>query len=224
LENTLTKHTPAPKEPTWARLFPLDQITVLQAQFFDNTAHPAKGRSDYALKLFAWTSGWNIDIKNPEWWRVIQLIEPNKVLKWATTKHAKGEMSDAQARLYGTCVRQCEQAQQSGEAKLVRMGHIASPPGKHYFTGQFVIVIQMTTDELIVQLHNDGEALDLTEFTPTKKAGRTRLKGTPTLAMIHDPHDILGKQREEARKLKEQGNLRARLDERLAARGMRGEE
>ena len=106
----MTKHTPAPKEPTWARLFALDQITILQAQFFDNTAHPAKGRSDYALKLFAWTSGWNIDIKVPEWWRVIQLIEPNKVLKWATTKHAKGEMSDAQFHIYSDCVRQCDEA------------------------------------------------------------------------------------------------------------------
>jgi hypothetical protein len=104
------------------------------------------------------------------------------------------------------------------------MGHIASPPGKQYFVGQFVIVIQMQTGELIVQVQNDGETLNLTAFKPTKKAGKTRLKGTPTLAMIHDPQNLLGKQREEARKLKEDGSFRARFEERLAARGMRDEE
>src|ERR687885_2521048 len=86
--------------PLLPPLFPVDCIRVLQAQFFDNSASPPKqGQSQFALKLFAWTEG-TIDFQQPQWWRVVQLLEPSKVLTWATGKREAGETTPDQFAQY----------------------------------------------------------------------------------------------------------------------------
>src|SRR3954470_24191929 len=124
------------KAPLLPRLFPVDCVRFLQAQFFDNSASPPKqGQSQFALKLFAWTEG-TIDFQQPHWWRVVQLLEPSKVLRWATGKRDAGQMTADQFGLY--------QMAYEGAAGMIEdgsrawMGPIGSPPGKHYFVGQFV--------------------------------------------------------------------------------------
>ncbi|KIU26656.1 hypothetical protein SR39_31475 [Methylobacterium radiotolerans] len=74
----------AQKPPVFARMFPLDKLSVIQAQFFDNRkkADGKKGQSDYALKLFAWHRLKDITlIADADWWRVIQLVDPSTVLR-----------------------------------------------------------------------------------------------------------------------------------------------
>src|SRR3982750_1498577 len=96
----MASETKTQKAPLLPRLFPVDCIRVLQAQFFDNSASPPKqGQSQFALKLFAWTDG-NIDFRQPHWWRVVQLLEPSKVLSWARNKRDAGEITADQFAQY----------------------------------------------------------------------------------------------------------------------------
>ena len=91
--------------------------TILRRLGVDNRTKAAgvKGRSDYSLKLFAWWSQWNLDIKKAEWWRVVQLIDPKTVLTWAKKKHAVGDMDAAMFEIYETvCHAAIEQAQEDG--------------------------------------------------------------------------------------------------------------
>jgi hypothetical protein len=174
-----------------------------------------KGRSDYALKLFAWTSGWNIDLRKPEWWRVIQLVEPKTILRWARKKH---EVSGMGEEMFATYLHACDVAIQradSDEYELVRMGHISSPPGTQYFVGQFVFLQKQREGQFEGFVYNNGEAVDLSALKPTKKAGRFRKQGTPTHAMIHDPNDILGKQRREREAIEHRESLRGQVEAKL---------
>src|SRR3954471_14014758 len=96
----MTFQTKKQKAPLLPRLFPVNSIRVLQAQFFDNSASPPKqGQSQFALKLFAWTEG-IIDFRQPHGGRVVQLLDPSKVLRWATGKRDAGAMTADQLGLY----------------------------------------------------------------------------------------------------------------------------
>jgi hypothetical protein len=195
----------ASKDASWARLPVLDKIAVLQCQLFDNrkTAEGVKGRSDFALKLFAWTSQWNISFKQPEWWRVIQLIEPKTVLSWARKKREAGDMTQGQFDLYeSVCANATEAA--SGDAfEFVKMGHIASPPGTQYFIGQFVVVYKNTEGAITTLIINGDDVREIgpDRWKQTRKAGRYRKPGTPTHSALYDPSDIFGRQDDAARKL-----------------------
>lgn len=188
----------ASKDALWARLYPNDRITLLVAQLFDNRNKAAgkKGQSDYALKLFAYHRGWNIQLNgDADWWRVVQLIEPKVVLSWAKKKHAMGGMTDDQLALYEQVAIRAMEFAKSGEYDFVKMGHIASPPGTQYLIGQFVYIHKTKAGELHAIICNDGDVLVLDTWGVTKKAGPIRKAGTPTHFSLYDPHYILGKQK-----------------------------
>ena len=185
------------KDASWARMPPISNLSVIQAQFFDNRTKAAgvKGRSDFSIKLFAWWSQWNLDIKKAEWWRVVQLIDPKTVLTWAKKKHAVGDMDAAMFEIYETvCHAAIEQAQEDG-AEIVKMGHIASPPGTQYFVGQFVFPKKMTDGTFEGFIFREGEHFLLDALKPTKKRGSYRKAGTPTHALLHDPGNIFERQK-----------------------------
>src|SRR3954469_16723517 len=174
----------AQKAPLLPRLFAVDCIRVLQAQFFDNSASPPKrGRSQFALKLFAWTDG-NIDFQQPHWWRVVQLLEPSKVLKWAAGKRDAGEMTADQFGLY--------QMAYEGAARMIEdgsrvwMGHIGSPSGKHYFVGQFVLARWEDEDTLRAVVFNGDRNILLDRFQKPRKRGRIARANAPKLVALYD--------------------------------------
>lgn len=199
------------KNASWAKLYPIEKITVLQAQFFDNRslAQDVKGRSDYALKLFAWEQGWNVDLKSPQWWRVVQLLDPDTVIMWARKKHKADGMTAEQLAGYEHVYAASVELQADPTVHLIKMGHIASPPGKQYFVGQFVLVWQDEggVSALVIV---DGHDIRL-DLTPTRKRGPYRKSGSPTHAALHDPSDILEKQRRERELLSERQTLREKV-------------
>ncbi|WP_201861417.1 hypothetical protein [Microvirga soli] len=188
----------ASKDASWARLPVIESITVLQAQFFDNRSVAAriKGKSDFALKLFAWTSGWNIDLKKPEWWRVVQLVEPKVVLTWANKKHEANEMDAEMLALYSDASTMAMEMKQDERFELVKMGHISSPPGTQYFIGQFVVVARTKEGVFSGFVYNDGAHVELDGMKPTRKAGVRRKAGAPTHAAILKGQALLDQQRE----------------------------
>jgi hypothetical protein len=71
---------------------PVHHITAAQLQFVDNSKRQRKqGRSPYTLKLEVYLSPL-ISHRQLRLWRVIQLIEPARVRKWAKQKLMAGEM------------------------------------------------------------------------------------------------------------------------------------
>ena len=180
----MTSQTKAQKAPLLPRLFPVDCIRVLQAQFFDNSASPPKqGQSQFALKLFAWTEG-TIDFRQPQWWRVVQLLEPSKVLKWATGKRDAGEMTPDEFGFYQMAYEGAVQMIEDGSRAW--MGHIGSPPGKHYFVGQFVLARWEAEDTLrAVVFNGDGNIL-LDGFQKPRKRGRIAKANAPKLVALYD--------------------------------------
>lgn len=202
----MSKSIVAPsKDASWARLPRIGSITVLQVQFFDNRAEASgvKGKSDFTLKVFAWTSGWNINLKIPEWWRVIQLVEPQTFLRWARKKHKAGGMDAAMLATYETVAQQAIGFAQGDDFELVRLGHIGSPPGTQYFIGQFVLVAKRKDGSFTGFIFNNGEHALLEDLTPTKKAGRYRKPGTPTHAAIIKGMELLNRQREAEKQIAE---------------------
>ena len=104
--------------PLLPRLFPVDCIRVLQAQFFDNSASPPKqGQSQFALKLFAWTEG-TIDFQQPHWWRVVQLL--------ARISHT---FCDPGA-IWSERVSRCKSLSAAGQADPFRQSDFQPPAGR----------------------------------------------------------------------------------------------
>lgn len=209
----------AAQDASWSELPPLNSIFVIQGQLFDNTkqASGVKGQSDYALKLFVYVRDQNIRLRSDaDWWRVVQLLDPKIFFRWAEKKHGQAGMADEEFAVYQQALQLAEAAQETGNYDLVRLGHIASPPGKQYFIGQFVFVMkEKDTDEvtgsLTVVIFN-SEILKLENWKPTRKRGKNRKPGTPILACLHDPLDIVGRTRRENEALDALRGMRAPSD------------
>ncbi|KMO37578.1 hypothetical protein [Methylobacterium aquaticum] len=201
-EFDMTKLKVPEKEPMWARLPPLSEIHVLQAQFFDNSARTVrkKGEADYAIKLMVHLRGWGVELPNPDWWRVVQLLDPKTVVAWARAKEGmSAEDLDAYEAVYAKAV--AVQAEEG--VVLVRMGHISSPPGKQYFEGQFVLFILREDEKATLVVYRNGEGEIFEDWKPSRSRGKTVKPGTPKLVMLHDPGKILPKQQEAKKKLAE---------------------
>lgn len=181
---------------------PLDRVFVHQAQFFDNTDQPRKqGHSDYSVKLFLWCGEFGFDWRRPDWHRVIQLIEPARVLQWAEKKHASGDLSDEELSRYQTIVAFAEGRAQENPAAIIRLGHISSPPGKHYFPGQLIFFdFDPATSEGACVVFREGDSRDLGAFKLAKKAQKARAaKGQ----FLLDPCGVIERQKAEDKKLRD---------------------
>ena len=188
--------------PVLNGLPPFDRVFVFQAQFFDNSdLDRKKGQSEFSVKLFLWCGEFDFDWRKPDWWRVIQLLEPSKVLGWAQKKHTLGEVSDNQLSYYtGVCSAAAELAAESPNL-VVKVGHISSPPGKHYFPGQFVYVwIDRDSGTGSCIIIRDDEHRELGAYRLAKKATKARAaKGEFRL----DPCGVVERQMKEDKAMRE---------------------
>jgi hypothetical protein len=195
----------ASQDASWSKLPRLSATFVINAHFFDNTqsASGVKGQSDYAVKLFVYLRDENITLQGDhDWWRVIQLLEPKTFFTWAKKKHALGDMTDEQFALYEAVYNNAVQDAGDDDFEIVRLGHIASPPGKQYFVGQFVYFTKLKDTEdgkgaARLVIVNGSETAVLDDWQPTKKRGQYRKPGTPVLFSTYDPADCVGRHRRE---------------------------
>lgn len=194
-KSSFTNAAPVPLPPLVG-----NQVHMMQLQFFDNSAQATQGRSKYALKIEAYYKPWNISLEDHDWWRVVQLMDPKRVCDWARREFTDGNLDQSQLDEYEGC-EQAEEPMLAQGAQWVRMGHIGSTTsGKTYFPGQFVFAVMLPNDDLRVIIRADGRQMRCTEFKAPKV--RRRAKGAALIG-FYDPSDILGRQREEKRKLRE---------------------
>jgi hypothetical protein len=110
---------------------PVHHITAAQLQFVDNSKRQRKqGRSPYTLKLEVYLTPSDINVVNCDWWRVIQLIEPARVRKWAEQKLMAGDMEPDGIKPNRSCHRERQQGRRplgtrglcSPQKRLQRLG------------------------------------------------------------------------------------------------------
>jgi hypothetical protein len=207
----------ASQDASWSKLPRLGATFVINAQFFDNTASASgiKGQSDLAVKLFVYLRDENITLQGDhDWWRVVQLLELKIFFAWARKKHAEGGMTDDEFAIYENVYAGAVDAQESGEFDIVRLGHIASPPGKQYFIGQLVYFTKRKDDgdekgSVNLMIVNGSEVVLLDDWQPTKKRGKYRKPGTPVLFSTYDPADCVGRHLREMEALEVRRGVRA---------------
>ena len=180
-----------------------DQTYVMQLQLFDNSSRMKRGRSRYALKIEAYYRAWDVKLCKPDFWRVVQLIEPAKVLSWARKGHGRGGMDDGTLSLYEEAAAALEAKAADSGVAWARMGHIGDPTrGKHYYVGQFALAIMFNDGELCAAVQADGRLMPCLKFLKDKKSSR---EGARALYGFYDPLEILKRQREAELKLRERG-------------------
>src|SRR4051794_12494540 len=142
------------KKPWFTKFPPIERVLAMRVQFFDNGTNPGKGHAQHTLKFRVYLDdGMPLNQRDPHWYRIVQLIDPKKVTAWAEKEHAKGKLTnDDLIRYRGVSDTLLEAARNDSEIAWVKMGHIGSPPGTHYFHNQFVAVWSRTSGEMSAML------------------------------------------------------------------------
>lgn len=218
-QQTTTAQQPAASqelEPMFPRLN-LDHYTVLQVQFWDNTDRPRKrGQSQYTVKVEAYAGDLDINLRQPDWMRIVQLLEPKTVLAWAKRAYDAGTLTEPQLVHYGTLVVEIiPQMLENGFADWVRLGHIESkglgrrkrggqagkiaPKGTVRFPGQWVLVWRNSDGVYGATINDDQNNPVIVEFKPDRRD--KRIAGTRNQISFHDPFGYLKRQYEERKQL-----------------------
>lgn len=176
------------KEGPWYSKFPpVERVAAMRVQFFDNGKSPGKGRVQHTLKVRVYLDdGKPIRQHEPHWERVIELIDPKKVVAWATGERNAGNLTDEQWERYQVAREALDQWMTDPDALWVKMGHISSPPGTHYFHGQFIAVTCASDGDMTAIFHIGDEQIELDRFHRNKRARKT---GAPVRHALYDPHN-----------------------------------
>lgn len=171
------------KKPWFTKFPPIERVLAMRVQFFDNGPNPGKGHAQHTLKLRVYLDdGMPLNQREPHWYRIVQLIDPKKVVVWAEKEHAAGKLTDANVAHYkGVADSLLEGAH---DFAWVKMGHIGSPPGTHYFHNQFVAVCCTTSGELGATLFVEDGRIDIEPFYPNT---RSKKAGAPKMHALYDP-------------------------------------
>ncbi|MFC6742664.1 hypothetical protein [Methylobacterium tardum] len=176
-------------KPWFTRFPPLGRVRAMRAQFFDNGPNPGKGNTQHTIKLRVYLGdGMPLNQRTPHWHRLVELIDPKKVVAWAEQEHAAGRIPETGLAPY----REAADAaaawmRDEPEALWAKMGHIGSPPGNHYFHGQFLLVVA-GEEGMEARLHLDAEVIEIGPFyanTRSKKAN------APKRHALYDPHGLV---------------------------------
>jgi len=161
-----SKSTKKSEGPWFKKFPPIERLSVLRAQFWDNGPKPGKGKVQHTMKLRLYLDdGQPINQKEPHWQRVVELIEPKKVVAWATGEHAKTNITAADLARYQDVEAQLQDwMAEEPDSAWVKMGHIGSPPGTHYFPNQFVAVRCKSNGDMTLTLHIDGDEIEVGPF------------------------------------------------------------
>lgn len=176
------------KEP-WLPGFPnSDDVIYMTAQLFDNGENPGRGKAKDVLKLRVHTGdAESLDVMKPDWHRYVHLLEPSTVMNWAAEQHQNGGISDAEFDHYSATLRDVANWTNMNPSGWAKVGHIASPPGTHYFPGQFV-VLRAAADEMEVTVCLYGQ--EFLRIDQMRENTRSKNRKSPTHYGHYDPRGL----------------------------------
>jgi len=177
-------------QPWFTKFPPIERVRAMRAQFFDNGPNPGKGNTQHTLKLRVYLdNGLPLNQREPDWHRVVELIDPKKVVAWAVAEHAEGRLTEddlARYRAVADDLRAWKEEEPDGA--WAKMGHIGSPPGNHYFHNQFVAVRCGTSGEMDAVLYLEDGEIEIDRFYANK---RSRKANAPKLHGLYDPYGVI---------------------------------
>jgi hypothetical protein len=178
------------KGPWLTKFPPVERVAAMRVQFFDNGENPGKGKVQHTLKVRLYLDdGKPIRQHEPHWERVLELIDPKKVVVWATGERDTGNLTDQQFESYQTAKASLDKwLATDPDALWVKMGHISSPPGTHYFHGQFVAVTCTNDGDMTAIFRIEEEQIELDRF---HRNNRARKKGAPVRHALYDPRRLI---------------------------------
>lgn len=179
-------------KPWFTRFPPIGRLRAMRAQFFDNGPNPGKGNTQHTVKLRVYLDdGMPLNQRNPHWHRIIELIEPKKVVAWAEQEHTAGRLSeDGLIRYREAAAVAATWMHDEPGALWTKMGHISSPPGNHYFHGQFLLVL-VGEEEMEARLHLDAEVIEIGPFYINTRSTKAN---APKRHALYDPHGLIAGQ------------------------------
>jgi hypothetical protein len=176
-----------------------DEVMAGQLQFFDNsTVKRAKGRSRFSLKLELYLSPSDIDIRKPDWWRVVQLIEPAQVKRWADRTFEAQGMTAQEHDAYLEGFQAAKNEETNDPNADVWMGHVPDPSqkGTVYHIGCFVIVTRSGIGQLQALVHGPGGWWGCPRFV---LANESHVGNARKALAFYDPKGILEREHRERR-------------------------
>lgn len=176
-------------KPWFTPFPPIDRVQAMRAQFFDNGPMPGKGKTQHTMKLRVYLDdGQPLNQRNPHWHRVVELIDPKKVVAWAEQEHAEGKLPEVGLDRYRDAANTATAWMRDEPGALwAKMGHIGSPPGSHYFHGQFLLVLT-SEDEMEARLHLDEAVIEVGPFYANKRSSKAN---APKRHALYDPHGLI---------------------------------
>ena len=136
----------------------LERVEVIQFQYFDNGPDLKQGQSRYTLKVEAYY-GQKYDYRDPQWSRVLALLDPALMTKWATDKLKDGSISTAEFEFYAAVVEVADAYQEDGLTEWVRVAYIEDRRQKVRYPGQAVILRRALDKSMVAHLlAHDGVA------------------------------------------------------------------
>lgn len=183
------KKEPKSSKPWFTEFPPIERVQAMRAQFFDNGSTPGKGKTQHTMKLRVYLDdGLPLNQRNPHWHQVIELIDPKKVVAWAEQEHAEGRLPEAGLDRYRDAANTATAWMRDEPGALwAKMGHIGSPPGSHYFHGQFLLVLT-GEDEMEARLHLDETVIEVGPFYANK---RSKKANAPKRHALYDPQGVI---------------------------------
>jgi hypothetical protein len=177
-------------KPWFTKFPPIERVRAMRAQFFDNGPNPGKGNTQHTLKLRVYLDdGMPLNQREPHWHRVVELIEPKKVVDWATAEHAKGKLTDDDLARYRAVADDLRTwKEDEADASWIKMGHIGSPPGNHYFHRQFMAVRCWASGGMDAVLYLEDGEIEIERFYANK---RSRKSNAPKLHGLYDPYGAI---------------------------------
>jgi hypothetical protein len=177
-------------KPWFTKFPPIDRMMAMRIQFFDNGPNPGKGHTEHTLKFRVYLDdGQPLDQYKPHWHRVIELIEPKKVVAWADAEHVAGKLTDENLARYRAAADDLlSWKQEDPDAAWAKMGHISSPPGNHYFHNQFVTVRCTNAGEIDAFLYLEDGVIEIDQFYANKKSSKPN---APKRHALYDPRGVI---------------------------------
>ncbi|MBS3652597.1 hypothetical protein KEU06_28890 [Pseudaminobacter sp. 19-2017] len=177
-------------QPWYTKFPPIERVRAMRAQFFDNGPNPGKGNTQHTLKLRVYLDdGLPLNQREPHWHRVVELIEPKKVVAWAVAEHDGGRLAEDDLARYRAVADDLRAwKEEEPDSEWAKMGHIGSPPGNHYFHNQFVAVRCGASGEMDAVFHLEDGQIEIDRFYANK---RSRKANAPKLHGLYDPYGAI---------------------------------
>lgn len=141
----------------------LDRVDVIQFQYFDNGPDRKQGESRYTLKVEAYY-GQRYNVYDPQWSRVLALLDPAQMTKWADAKLADGSMTEGEHSFYAAVVELCALYQGDGLTEWARVAYIEDRRQKVRYPGQAVVLRRALDKTMCAHLFAGDQSADCERF------------------------------------------------------------